>query len=31
MAATTTHSSGALWWTLPGEGRCGMLAGKTVP
>jgi len=24
MAAITTHSSGALWWMLRGEGRCGV-------
>ena len=30
MAAITTHSSGALWWTLRGKRRCGVFAGKTV-
>jgi len=26
MAATTTHSSGALWWKATGKGRCGVFA-----
>ena len=30
MAAITTHSSGALWWTLRGDGRCGVFASKTM-
>ena len=29
-AAITTHSSGALWWTLRGEGRCDVFAGNTA-
>ena len=30
MAAIATHSSGARWWMLRGEGSCGVFAGKTV-